>query len=194
MRLRLPSPAVLLLPLLKTPTGDVMRLPSPFSEMLLSAQWRACMAVAGRSSLQLGRDVEVRPSGGNKGLGVFARTDLAAGALLGRYAGNYYADDEEYQQATGAGATSGDYVIKMASGRLIDAEDPSTSSWTRYINHSVRKANAAAYDLSGSLDILFLEATKPIAAGEEILFDYGAGYWDSRFLPLDPRRLVVDYL
>ena len=37
-------------------------------------------------------------------------------------------------------------------------------------------------------------ATKPIAAGEEILFDYGAGYWDSRLLPLDPRRLVIDYL
>jgi len=83
----------------------------------------------------------------------------------------------------------------LRSGVLIDAEDPGASGWPRYINHSVRKANCMAFDLSDTLDIMYLEATQPIAAGEEILFDYGADYWASRYpWPLDPRRLIVDYL
>ena len=59
----------------------------------------------------------------------------------------------------------------------------------------MRKANAAAFDLSGDFnDIMYIEATRPIAAGEEIFFDYGKEYWDSRFARWDPRRWAIDYL
>ena len=160
--------------------------------LLRTAQWQALLLAARRDSCQLGRDVEVRPSP-NKGVGLFALRDLAEGAVLDRYTG-LYMDVAEYDRRFEDGLTSGDYVMKLNSGVLVDAEDATRSSWVRYINHSKRKANTEPIDLVGSLDILFIQTTRDIAAGEEILFEYGDDYWDSRFFPLDPRRLAVDYL
>ena len=61
--------------------------------LVLSTQWQLVMLAAGRSCVNLGTDVMIRPSP-NKGLGAFAQRDLARGALLGRYTGCYCSKDE----------------------------------------------------------------------------------------------------
>ena len=63
----------------------------------------------------------------------------------------------------------------------IDCEDPNLSTWCRYINHApdgdpacnaVPRCNAMEH-------LVWLEATRDIARGEEIQFDYGEQYkWD----------------
>ena len=70
---------------------------------------------------------------------------------------------------------------------LVDAEDPQCANFTRYINHSVRKANlsvahevlpppaGAGRGVSGTPLIRFI-VERHIAAGEELLFDYGDGF------------------
>ena len=160
--------------------------------LLRNVQWQLLLLAARRESCQLGRDVELRPSP-NKGVGVFALRDLAAGAVLDRYTGRYM-DVAEYDRRWEDDLTTGDYAMRLNSGILVDAEDATRSSWVRYINHSKRKANAEPVDLNGSMDILFIQTTRDVAAGEEILFDYGDNYWDTRIFPLDPRRLAIDYL
>ena len=64
---------------------------------------------------------------------------------------------------------------------MLDAEDPSYSNWTRFINHSVRRANLAverevlppAGDDSGgsSTPVVRFVTMREIEAGEELLFD-----------------------
>jgi hypothetical protein len=140
--------------------------------LLISARWNYALLSSGRYCVRLGRDVAIQPSP-NKGMGAFALRDLDQGEILGRYTGRIYQDPQDYFRRTGRNGFVSDYTLMLGSGLLIDAEDPKVSNWPRYINHSVRKANCAAFDLSDSIDILYFEVTKPVAKGEELLFNYG---------------------
>ncbi len=71
-------------------------------------------------------------------------------------------------------------------------------------NHGVRDGTSPSHPplwgtttLEVELFLVYVVATKPIRAGEEILLDYGETYWDSRSPRpriLNPQRLVIDYL
>jgi SET domain-containing protein len=155
--------------------------------------WAIALRQDGVRPLELGRDVEVRPSAG-KGLGVFALRRIPAGKLIARYDGAYRTVANQVK-ATGS-ITSGMYSWTLEnecgrSGWCVDADDPKSSGWARYINHSLRRENllaqslyppewAAAF-LPSPLAIWF-ESIKDIDAGEELLYDYTASYWD----PLTP--------
>ena len=81
---------------------------------------------------------------------------------------------------------------------MVDGEDPQTSSWQRYINHSLRRQNcvAGACRAFGHTLGIYLEASRPIEAGSELFSDYGHVYWDSELGSnrLRLRRLIVDFL
>ena len=165
-----------------------------------------------------------------KGLGAFATRPLAAGAVVGVYAGERLTMREHalrHGWKTGntvatpsradkralaariarlAALTSGAPMggeangsgycfslfsddVKAALGSdclprrfaYIDGEDPQRSSWCRYINHA--KASTLGCNLKAKVDgmrgHIWFEAIRPIAAGEELGFDYGVGYrWD----------------
>ena len=62
----------------------------------------------------------------------------------------------------------------MANGDIIDGENERRSNFGRFINHSVRRANCQACDAwpSGTqMAAVYLETTRTIKAGDELLFD-----------------------
>ena len=144
---------------------------------------------------EVGVDIEVRQAG-KKGLGVFALRTLEAGELTGRYSAPVLSMDDS-MRATEAGTTSDMYSFSLDGlDWVLDAEDATRSNWLRYLNHSRRRDNCVpipANVLGFNYAVLF-QVSRQIPAGDELLFDYGPGYWD-RLYPnrLDPRRVIIDY-
>jgi SET domain-containing protein len=159
--------------------------------------------------LSLERDVAIRPSG-RCGNGVFARRDLPASTLVGWYTGAIVAEADQERREEEDKTYTGAYIMRLCDtspaeageGWLIDGEDARMSSWTRYINHSVRRQNVAAYYLTPRAGLparcgaIYLEAIKPIREGQELFLDYGQAYWNARvpFLQSPLQRLAIDYL
>ena len=160
------------------------------------------------AAVSVGDGVEIR-SAGSKGLGAFVTRDLPAGTYLAPYTGRLLASDEAMLRAA-LDETSGDYFASLNGWfdeeLVIDAEDPKTSGWPRYINHSKRRANCKNIELQqpvalpgggvGRLPLgLYAMLIRDVQAGEELLVDYGSAYWTDRgLLPLDPRRIAIDYI
>ena len=154
--------------------------------------------------------MEVRPSAG-KGLGVFALRRIPAGTLVERYEGVFRTCDDQ-TEVTESFLSSGKYSWTLAEGEwCVDADDPNKSGWARYINHSVRRENCifvpCGLDALAPPGVLpqatepfciFVEALRPIKAGEELLIDYGPEYaWaadDEPPLGTLLRRLKASYL
>ena len=112
-------------------------------------------------------------------------------------AANWQAAWAADRAARGVGVT-GEYVFNAGecphSGRalLLDAEDPACSNWTRYLNHSARRPNllverevrasaeasgvGSATPPSAGTPLVRFVVARPVAAGDELLFDYGEGY------------------
>ena len=119
------------------------------------------------------------------GWGAFADRDLRSDEVLGDYDGTLV-------DAT----ASGPYVLAIEGydedGRdvqmCIDAADPATSSWPRFIN-SVRQGDGRVVNCRfflrgrhrprrGEVCKVSVRTTRPIARGDELLLDYGNEYWD----------------
>ena len=63
----------------------------------------------------------------------------------------------------------------------IDGEDPERSSWGRFVNHCAESTVGCnlAPRVDGLRRLVWFEARRPIADGEELCFDYGDYYrWD----------------
>merc|ERR1712194_341127 len=120
--------------------------------------------------------------------GLFAARSIEEGSLIGRYNGELLNDDEYDARLAEMVSGQGMYVMDMGNGYILDGEDPSKSTFLRYINHSRRRANCRAEE------VVDTDYSGPFAAGEELMFDYGEAYWDelgvSRF---SPQRLLIDY-
>ena len=157
--------------------------------------------------------VEVRPCHGpnaDRGLGAFATRQLAKGSVVGVYWGEHLrAAAVDRRAAEGDGC---DYVLTlihddsedlveayeaMCPGRgcYIDAQDPSKSTWTRFINHEsewavdsvevdgvevVLEEPCPACNVCLRTNVLaglaWFEAKRDIHVGEELCFDYGPQY------------------
>lgn len=158
------------------------------------------------SFINIGDGAEIRAVKG-KGRGVFATRDIPKGVYLGRYTGRLMTEQES-DSAIQRGETSGRYFMEFPmldsemrnESFIIDGEEEKKSSWTRFINHSKRKANCMAVPLFEDrfrFEIplgIYIETTKKISAGEEILFDYGGEYWANQGFSLwNPQRYIIDY-
>ena len=115
-----------------------------------------------------------------KGRGLFAlRTFLAGDDDVIEYRGDllsYKGLAERYGRGTIN--LQGKYVFELReNGLYIDAGDEQASGRARYLNHSSRRPN-----LSVETDLLhnrvWFRASRDIASGEELCFDYGPRYWE----------------
>ena len=141
-------------------------------------------------------------------MGAFAARAFATNAVVGDYSGEVltaaqhaaryggdnadsHADSDDDDDAAwaasrrgrGVGMT-GDYVVQVTDDLFVDAEDPSFSSWCRYLNHaSGDAANVALkclpYGMDGRPRVWFT-ALRDISPGEEVCFNYDGSdgtYW-----------------
>lgn len=156
-----------------------LRLEALGRSLVSDVVWELTCRLAELEPLSIGEDVQIGESKG-RGMGVFATRDLLPGEILGRYKGRMLSE-EQYQEACAAGTTSGDYAFELGdSGWLVDGEELAQSSWLRYVNHSVRRANceAGACKAFGETYAIYLTTTQPISKGQECFFNYGDDYWD----------------
>ncbi|MCH8277756.1 MAG: SET domain-containing protein-lysine N-methyltransferase [Proteobacteria bacterium] len=112
------------------------------------------------------------------GRGVFACKDIAAKSVLGNYHGRHISNlrdvyelrDDQYVFAT----SSPDRHALWIDGNV-------RSNYLRFVNGAKTRAeqkcvNVETYQYGGDLRF---RATRPIHAGEELILDYGAGYWQT---------------
>lgn len=104
------------------------------------------------------------------GLGLFAEVAFMEDDPIGRYTGELITFEE---LAAGRFAGS-DYLLAVSRRFLIAGEGP-RANHTRYINHS-DEPNALLVVSTRWKTARFV-ATRSIAPGEEILFNYGPVYW-----------------
>lgn len=76
-------------------------------------------------------------------------------------------------------------VVRYPEDRMayIDGEDPNRSSWCRYINNAptgTSECNLHARK-NAHRALVWFEAKRDIAGGEELHFDYKTSWWKSRF-------------
>ncbi|MCC6746919.1 MAG: SET domain-containing protein-lysine N-methyltransferase [Deltaproteobacteria bacterium] len=116
------------------------------------------------------KEVPELTQGGRRGWGLFAARDLAVGDLIGAYAGELDWGQNRQDRA---------YVLGGTHEReVIDARHKGNE--TRFVNHSSAHPNAkmGAIPVDGLVQP-FLFVSRPVKAGEQLLFDYGQGYWDA---------------
>lgn len=185
------------LALLLVPAAS-LRVPKPLVRTGNDAIWLLNCLKLRSAGCRLGTDLELKQSG-SKGQGLFAARSIEEGSLIGRYNGELLSEDEYDAKLLEMVSGQGMYVMDMGNGYILDGENPKKSTFLRYINHSVRRANCRAEevvdtDYSGPFAAVAVVAERDIAKGEELMFDYGEAYWDelgvARF---SPQRLLIDY-
>ena len=128
--------------------------------------------------------VSIRMIDTTLGFGLFADTDLAEGDLIGEYAGMASPGnsivDTTYSYRYPSLQIGEDEVLLSIDARMMGNE-------TRFINHSrVEVVNHEDEFFNGHWHVLFT-VSRPIARGEQLLINYGDGYWEGR--PLPPLQL-----
>lgn len=169
----------------------LFRLP-PLVSLLSDARWTCYCIQKGWRPLEVGKDVEVKPTGDDRGNGLFALREIDANTLVSRYTGVIMTDE-----AFAKSDSTGSYAFDLGNGMTVEGDDPRRTSFVRYINHSLRRANCEAVSAWNEEDVtgaVYIQTTKRIRAGEEIFFDYGPGYWDQRAPRYSPQRFKIDFL
>lgn len=142
--------------------------------------------------------VSIKHISAEKGFGVVANAEILAGQFLGDYVGETLpldvkdrlylaskkhlrtpADDSWIASREERGVSlTGSYLFAIGDEFVFDAEDPSKSSWCRFLNHSPNpnckvKTMLLAY---GGPRVWFV-TIHDIEANEELTFDYGPEYF-----------------
>lgn len=116
--------------------------------------------------------VELRPSSLPVGLGLFASQELPAGQLIGEYTGLVCLIDEVEER--------GAYAYEAWPGSPLAIDGCTAGNHTRFVNHAPHpNLNVLQCVVASTWHVLFV-ARRTIAAGEELFFDYGDGYWRRR--------------
>ena len=116
--------------------------------------------------------LEFKPSAIH-GVGVFARRDIAAGAMLIEYVGKKITKEESLRRC----AENNAYIFALNAEQDIDG----SIGWNpaKFINHSCAP-NCDAENVDGQIWIL---ARRGIKAGEELTFNYGYDFESYREHP-----------
>jgi len=121
--------------------------------------------------------------------------------LVARYGGGGIDPADEFENANRQAAweaerasrgvsSTGHYLFNVGPcprtdrAMLVDAEDPLYANWTRFINHAAKRPNlealreviAADDPAEASTPVVRFVLLRPIAPGDELLFDYGDGF------------------
>lgn len=113
------------------------------------------------------------------GLGLFARTAIAANRRIVEYVGPIL-DEEECEEKGGR------FLFELDERRAIDGS--SRANIARYINHSCRPNAKERL----SRNRIWIWSLTDIAAGAEITMDYGEEYFDLYIKPKGCRCEVCD--
>jgi hypothetical protein len=106
------------------------------------------------------------------GRGLFARVDIPRDSLVVEYKGELLTKRRFNQRYP---ADDARYSFALAKG-FLDASDPLKANAARYIN-CPGEQDAPNCEAQEHERRVFIMATRDIAAGEELLFDYGPGYF-----------------
>ena len=128
--------------------------------------------------------VEVRTAG-SKGMGVFAKEPIAAGAWVGKYEGTL-TTSEETMARYGSDLPSASYVFSVDPDRDLSIDAQNSTHFSRFFNHAEHGNLRVEVDV----DLLHVDffADSNIGVGEEMCFDYGVEYWMYREPPADDSR------
>lgn len=112
----------------------------------------------------------VKAKKSSAGLGLFAMEEIPKGVCIIEYVGRDISGPEEFTSRS-------KYLFEITKKITIDGQ--ARSNTARYINHSCRpNAEPIIYKRRA-----FILSTKKIAAGEEIVYDYGKDYWEEHIGP-----------
>lgn len=102
-------------------------------EPITTIRWNTRLLREGQRPMRVGVDVEIRETGDVRGRGLYALRTLEEEELVGRYTGKVVLKDEwETYDSDGL------YAMGMANGDVVCGADEKSSSFPRFINHSVR--------------------------------------------------------
>jgi len=106
------------------------------------------------------------------GLGLWAMRDIAAGAAIADYTGDYLVPRLD--------STGGQYALQIKKSLLIDAAR-TNSSVARFANDPRGSGHGpnASFVLNTAWQTGRLKASRKIKAGEEIFVSYGQSYWSA---------------
>jgi hypothetical protein len=123
------------------------------------------------------------------GIGLFARTFIPIGTLIGIYRG-IVMSKEDLDAKYGAGNdTIAPYAVEMqrddGSTFFVDAQDPNwpNSNWTRYMNSPWGTNAHSNVEMNGNGEF---RATKDITVDCELLWNYGSTYF------IDPDVHIIE--
>ena len=117
-------------------------------------------------------DFEVKPSSiEGIGLGLFSKTRIRKGDVIGHYTGLRLTED----QANNEPYVNSRYLVWICKDWYLDAQG-AEGNYTKFINHS-SKPNAELVT-STRWKTANIRALKRIEPGQEIFFDYGDEYWE----------------
>lgn len=108
--------------------------------------------------------------------GLFAKVDIPKGTVIGVYYGPLYTTKEINRMYKGGLAK---YVLGSDQGYCRDCVDETVSTLMRLINSNWKlglKPTVEFVDRVEKKDFL-VKAVRDIAAGDELLVDYGDEYW-----------------
>jgi len=123
---------------------------------------------------KVAQTIAIRPSTiPGAGLGAFALEALPANRVIGLYRGEVI-DAQEFDRRY-PHETLGEYVLQVSKRTYVDARDPATSNWTRYINDGhVQGRNLCNVRFTSRGGV---RTKRFIHAGEELFISYGPHYF-----------------
>ena len=129
---------------------------------------------------------------GDMGQGLFAAREISPGRKIGEYMGERLHREELLAKYGLETSECADYVMQIGEGMWMDASDPAKSNHTRYINHAEGEAeNCVMFGDDKSSTIILV--IRPVACGEQLLMNYGPGYWSSRNITPNAPRSAASY-
>lgn len=129
-------------------------------------------------------NLEIKWSSEEIGYGVFTKTPIAKGKLIGEYLGIVRHRRWWMRQTDDSYA----FQYPTASRRSIYIDAECAGNITRFINHSGKPNLETMALFAGEMLHIALISIRPIDAGEQLSYDYGESYWKSR----TPLNLDVD--
>jgi len=116
------------------------------------------------------KDVKLKVKRSSAGLGLFADEPIRKGTMVIEYVGEIITNAE-------ADRRGGKYLFNIDSKWTVDGKG--RDNIARYINHSCNPN----CESSTKGKRIFIHATRDIASGEELCYDYGEEYFDELIKP-----------
>ena len=120
--------------------------------------------------------VSVDETGTIKGRGLYARAALEPNTYLFDFTGELL--EEDAYRARYPDGVDADYVVCVGK-RYIDAADEGASGVARFMNHARQQPNCVCFTMEEPPRAM-LYTIEPVEVGDELVWDYGEGYWRDR--------------